>query len=95
MTTGMSEEQIYEEARKRVEAKKGFFIHFAVYIVVNIMLVLIWAFAAGGGFPWFIFPLCGWGIGILFHFLGVFVFGGKPDRRAIEKEAERIRGEQK
>ena len=95
MTTGMSEEQIYEEARKRVEAKKGFFVHFAVYIAVNIMLVLIWAFAAGGGFPWFIFPLGGWGIGILFHFLGVFVFGKKSDRAAIEKEAERIRGEQR
>jgi len=95
MTTGMSEEQIYEEARKRVEAKQGFFIHLTVYILVNIMLVLIWAFASGGGFPWFIFPLGGWGIGLLLHFLSVFVFGGKSDKAAIEKEAERIRREQK
>ena len=83
MTTGMSEEQIYEEARKRVEAKQGFFIHLTVYILVNLMLVLIWAFASGGGFPWFIFPLGGWGIGLLLHFLSVFVFGGKSDRGAI------------
>jgi hypothetical protein len=75
MTIGMSEEQIHEQAKKRAEAKKGFYIHFTVYIIVNIMLVLIWAFATGGGFPWFIFPLGGWGIGILFHFLGIFVFG--------------------
>jgi len=95
MTTGMSEEQIYEEARKRVEAKQGFFIHLTVYIVINIMLVLIWAFLAGRGFPWFVFPLGGWGIGLLCHFLLVFVFGGKSDRGAIEKEAERIRREQK
>jgi len=94
MTKQMTEEQIYEQAKKRVEEKKGFFIHLTVYIVVNIMLVLIWAFAAGGGFPWFIFPLGGWGIGILFHFLGVFVFERKSDRAAIEKEAERIRKEQ-
>jgi len=86
MTTDMSEEQIYKLAEKRVEAKRGFFIHFAIYIVVNIMLVLIWAFAAGGGFPWFIFPLGGWGIAVLIHFLIVFVFEGKPDRRAIEKD---------
>jgi len=91
----MSEEQIYEQARKRVEEKRGFFQHLAVYIVVNIMLVLIWAFGDGGGFPWFIFPLGGWGIGILFHFLGVFVFGRKPDRAAVEKEAEKIRREQR
>ena len=95
MTTDMSEEQIYKQAEKRVEAKSGFFKHFAIYIVVNIMLVLIWAFATGGGFPWFIFPLVGWGIAVLIHFLAVFVFEGKSDREAIEKEAERIRREQR
>ena len=41
MAKQTSEEEIYEEAKKRVKAKKGFFIHLAVYIVVNIMLVLI------------------------------------------------------
>jgi len=39
--------------------------------------------------------LGGWGIAVLIHFLIVFVFEGKPDRRAIEKEAERIRREQR
>ena len=95
MATGMSEEQIYEQAKKRVEEKKGFFIHLIVYIVVNIMLVLLWAFVAGGGFPWFIIVLGGWSIGLFSHFLVVFVFGAKSDRAAIEKEAEKIRKEQK
>lgn len=95
MATRMSEEQIYEEAKKRVEEKKGFYIHLTVYIAVNIMLVLIWAFSTGGGFPWFVFPLGGWGIGLLFHYLGVFVFDRKSDRAAIEKEAEKMRREQK
>ncbi len=92
MTTGMSEEEIYRQARKRVEEKKGFYVHFAVYIIVNIILVIIWA-ATGAGYPWFLFPLGGWGIGILFHFLGVFVFSRQTDweRRAVEKEAERLR----
>ena len=95
MAKDMSKEQIYRQAEKRVAEKRGFFIHLIVYIAVNILLVLIWAFAAGGGFPWFIFPLGGWSIGILFHFLGVFVFARKPDRAAIEKEAERIKREQR
>ena len=92
MPTGMSEEQIYEQAKKRVTKKKGFYVHLTVYICVNIILVLIWAFAAGGGFPWFIFPIVGWGIAIIIH--GVSVFGGKSDRAAIDKEAEKIRREQ-
>jgi len=94
MTTGMSEEQLYRQAEKRIVAKRGFFIHLAVYIVVNILIVLIWWFVAGGGFPWFIFPIFGWSIGLLFHFLGAFAFGRKSDRAAIEKEAETIRREQ-
>ncbi len=92
MASEMSEKELYEAARKRVEEKKGFFIHFAVYICVNIFLVIIWA-VTGDGFPWFVFPLGGWGIGILFHFLGVYVFSqqSERDRREREKEAERIR----
>jgi len=88
----MSEEELYSLARKRVEEKKGFYIHFAVYIMVNILLVIIWA-VTGAGFPWFVFPLGGWGIGVLFHFLGVFVFSrpGGWERREIEKEVERLR----
>lgn len=93
MSAQMSEEELYREARKRVEEKKGFFSHLAVYICVNILLVIIWAFPAGGGYPWFLWPLGGWGIGILFHFLRVFVFSRQTDweRRAIEREVERLR----
>ncbi len=95
MTTGMTEEQIYELAKKRVEEKRGFFTHLTVYVLVNIMLILIWLFASGRGFPWFIFPLGGWGIGIIVHALNTFVFGFKSDRALIEKEAEKIRREQR
>ena len=94
MANQMTEEQIYEEAKKRVEAKKGFYSHLVVYICVNILLIIIWAFASGGGFPWFVFPLVGWGIGLLFHGLGVFVFDRRSNKAAIEKEAEKIRREQ-
>ena len=95
MTTGMSEEEIYKQARKRVEEKKGFYTHLATYILVNILLVIIWAFPAGGGYLWFLWPLGGWGIGILFHFLGVFVFSRRSnwEKREIEKEVERLKKE--
>ena len=93
MTNQLPEEEVYRLARQRVEEKKGFYIHLTVYVLVNILLILIWFFT-GAGFPWFIFPLGGWGIGLLFHFLGVFVFsrgGSAWEKKEIEKEAERIR----
>lgn len=93
MSSQTPEEELFRLARKRVEEKKGFYTHFAVYLAVNALLVVIWAFT-GAGFPWFIFPLGGWGIGVLFHFLGVFVFsraGSDWERKAIEKEVERLK----
>jgi hypothetical protein len=92
MSHQMTEEEIYQKARKRVEEKKGFFSHLAVYIVVNAVLILIWALTSRG-YPWFVWPLGGWGIGLVFHFLGVFLFSKETgwERNEIEKEAERIR----
>ena len=47
MSSHMSEEEIYKKARERVEEKKGFFTHLAVYVLVNILLVIIWAVTSG------------------------------------------------
>jgi uncharacterized protein (DUF486 family) len=96
MTHSMSEEEIYEEAKKRVKEKREFYTHLSVYVTVNILLVIIWWITIGpDGFPWFVFPLAGWGIGIVMHFLQVFVWGSRMDRAAIEKEADKIRRQQK
>jgi len=94
MATGTSEEQIYEEARKRVKAKRGFWGNLIFYAVVNIICFLIWVLG-DRGYPWFLWVLGPWGIlFVLPHYLRVFVFAGKSERRAIEQEAERIRKEQ-
>jgi len=95
MAKQMSEEQIYEEARKRVKAKKDFYGNLISWAVVNAILVVIWALTNLGGYPWFLWPLGIWGVFVLFHFLRVFVFERKTDIGAIEKEAEKIRREQR
>jgi len=95
MATGTSEEQIYEEARKRVKAKRGFWGSLIFYAVVNVICFLVWALG-DRGYPWFLWVLGPWGILIILpHYLRVFVFGGKSEKRAIEQEAERIKREQR
>jgi hypothetical protein len=95
MAKQMSEEQIYEEATKRVKAKRDFWGHFASYAVVNVICFLIWAFASSGGYPWFLWVLGPWGLFVILpHYLRIFVFEGKSQNRAIEQEAEKIRKEQ-
>ena len=86
----MENQEAYQKAKKRVKEKVGFFIHLFVYIVVNVVLIIINLSSSSPGI-WFIWPLVGWGIGILFHGLGVFVFSGKSivTEQMIEKEMKK------
>ena len=91
MTQPMSEEEIYEEARKRVKAKKEFWNNFGSWAAVNIVLIIVWALTNSGGYLWFLWPLCIWGVFVVLHFFRAFVFLEKSDRTAIDKEAEKIK----
>lgn len=68
-------EERREAAIGRLEAKRDFRTHLVVYLVVNAMLIGIWA-VTGGGFFWPIFAILGWGIGLAMHAYGVY--GEKP-----------------
>jgi hypothetical protein len=94
MAKQMSEEEIYKEARGRVRARRGFYRHLFVYVLVNTMLIIIWRFPAGGGYPWFWWVIGGWGIGVLVNFVEVFIWPKWRDKAAIEKEVEKIKREQ-
>lgn len=76
-------------ARKRAQDKIGFYIHFTVYVAVNALFIGTWWFV-GDGFPWFIFVLGFWGIGLVAHFIGVFVGTGMTDRMT-QREYERLK----
>jgi hypothetical protein len=93
MAERTSEEEIYREARRRVRAKKGFFVHLAVYLAVNALLVVVWA-TSPARHPWFLWPALGWGIGLAFHALSAFRLQTGWERAQVEKEAERFRQEQ-
>ena len=94
MAKQLTEEQIYEEASKRVRARKRFYGGLITYLIVNTVLVVIWALS-GQGYMWFLWPLGIWGAFILIHFLQVFVFKTsiRGERTAIEKEVEKIKKE--
>jgi hypothetical protein len=86
----MENKEAYRKAEQRVRAKMGFFTHLCVYLGINLILFFINRETLGpNGYQWFIWPLLGWGIGIFFHFMGVFVFSGAIRERMIQKELER------
>ena len=98
----MEIEKRRNQAKKRVEEIKGFYIHLSVYIVVNLFIVLsiVYNQYADGepllGWPMLITPLF-WGIGLGIHAANVFGFGmvlGKNwEERMIHKYMEEDRKE--
>ena len=86
-----TEEELRAIAKKRVQNRNGFLIHLMMYVVVNAGLVLIWA-VSERGYPWFLWPLLGWGVGILAHLLSLFIGPDSPgEARAIDREVSRLR----
>jgi hypothetical protein len=55
------------------DRRLGFRIHLFVYAAVQILLVVTWWMTSDGGsvMPWFLFPMIGWGIGVVAHYMAV------------------------
>lgn len=87
----VSDEELRKQARKIAKDKICFYVHFVIYILVNGFLYAQWFWITEGtGFPWVIPTTVGWGIGIIAHFIGVFVI--EPKSRILEeKEFQKLK----
>jgi uncharacterized ion transporter superfamily protein YfcC len=84
-----TEQNLREQAIARLKKKRDFKTHVLIYVAVNTFLVVIWA-VTSGGFFWPIFPILGWGIGVLANAWDVY--GRKPiSEEEIRREADRLR----
>lgn len=87
------DERLRAKALARLEKKRDFRTHLVVYVVVNAFLWAIWgvAFATTGfSFPWPVFPLFGWGIGLSLHAWDVYRRQDFTEEE-IERELTRLR----
>ena len=74
--------KIRKKARK---AKKELLPHAIAFGAVNGLLFFLWM-TTGAGFPWFLFPLCAWGIGLVTHI--DTVKQAEEERRDVESMPE-------
>ncbi len=72
--TDYTQEEKYLRAQKKVKKMQGFYIHLAVYLVFNLLFAIL--SGTKDGWKGFIEPLMTtglfWGIGLFFHWYGVF-----------------------
>ncbi|MEM7085752.1 MAG: 2TM domain-containing protein [Bacteroidota bacterium] len=82
-----SSEKRYQRAKERVEKMKGFYIHASIYFIFVIFFIYLNTFSSS--FPWAIFPIVGWGLGVLGHATDAFeysiFFGKKWEQRKIRE----------
>jgi hypothetical protein len=86
----MKNQEGYTNAKKKVEALIGFYTHLAVYLAIITLLTVLNLTVAGNYF-WAMWPMIGWGSGVIVHGLSTFVFDTKSSlkERMIEKEMQK------
>ena len=77
-------------AEQRADAKIGFRKHFWAFVIVNAALISINLLTSPGYF-WFVWPLLGWGIGIVAHFAAVYIDDGAAREKQVLAEMEKLR----
>jgi 2TM domain len=78
-----------EREAKRIARRQWFWLHAAVFVTTEVLLIVIWILG-DEDFPWFVFPLLGWGILLAAHAVYAFVIR-TPEEIMIEREARRER----
>jgi hypothetical protein len=73
MNSTINNQQAYERAQKRVKEIKGFYTHLTTYCLVIAVIIFI-NLRFTPSFYWFWFSALGWGLGLFFHWLGIFGF---------------------
>ncbi len=62
-----------------------------MYLLVNGLLVGIWAISSPGVFFWPLFSIVGWGIGVVLHGWDVY-FASEPDEARIHQMMAQLQG---
>jgi hypothetical protein len=78
-----------EREARRIARRQWFWLHLAVFVTTQVFLVVIWALS-GESYPWFVFPLFGWGILVAAHAVYAFVVRD-PEEILVERAAREER----
>ena len=89
MSTGTPEStDLRERALRRLKKKHEFHVHLVIYLMVNTMIVLVWAMTSHGFF-WPIFILVGWGVGVVANAWDAYG-GDEPTEDRISREMDKL-----
>jgi 2TM domain len=86
-----SEQDLRKEAVVSIKRKRAFKQTAITYVLVNALLIVIWA-VSGAGFFWPAFVLGGWGIGLCFQGWDAYRRRRGISEDEVAQEMQRLRG---
>ena len=90
MTDDADREQVLrDKAVRQLKKQRDFRSHVLIYILVNTFFVVIWLLTDPNGFFWPMFPIAGWGIGVIMNAWDVY---GRQEitEQDIHREMDRL-----
>ncbi|THD54876.1 2TM domain-containing protein [Phenylobacterium sp.] len=82
--------ELRRQAERRADVKLGFRAHVFAYVLVNAGLVAV-NLVTSPGYFWAIWPIFGWGLGLVAHGVAVYHFASNMREQAVEAELRRLR----
>jgi uncharacterized ion transporter superfamily protein YfcC len=88
MVTDTREQTARDRAVTQLKKRRDFRGHLLVYVLVNTFIVVIWAVTGAHWFFWPVFPIVGWGIGVVMNAWDVY-WRPRITEEDIQREIER------
>ncbi len=81
-----AQEMNEERSRERVSELRGYYNHVASFVAVNLFLFVVNMMDyQNAGDIWFVYPMFGWGIGLIIHTYKVFMAGTDWEYRKLQE----------
>ena len=93
VTTDTKSGSARDRAIAALKKRRDFHAHLLIFVLVNAFIVVIWAVTDPHGFFWPVFPMAGWGIGLVMNAWDVYwrrPITEAEVSREVEREEHRV-----
>lgn len=81
--------QLRQDAIHRIRARQHFYVHLVFFLAMGTFFVALWA-RSGAPMFWPIWPLLGWGVGLVSHASHVYRWARPISEERIQREIDRV-----
>jgi len=83
--------ELYENARNRIKQKKRLYLHFVIFLVGSVFLIVLNKFLnVWEQFDWFVWAILTWLFLLILHFINVFVTNKFMNTQWERKQTEKL-----